>query len=135
MDYRSFVNAHYFIFSNSPGTYDTLMARGVGEVNSEYVYTNISQYDFDVDKLPDRVQLDVNSTNSHYCRTGYIDAYMAEYLAEFFESRERYEIIGSQLVPIILHDSKVTRKRDDENIFSAEFEYEYALNQLIEAEA
>lgn len=135
MDYRSFVNAHLFIFANSVGGYDTLLARGVSELSSEFTYVNIFQFDFDTNLLQDRVQLSANSTDNHTCRTGYIDAPMADYLAEFFESFERYEVIGSKLVPVVLHDSKVIRRRDNENIFYAEFDYEHALNQVIEAEA
>ena len=126
------IGERQFIFANSVGGYDTLLAIGRSETNSEYMYDVVSQQSPGVQALAEKKQLFVNDTDVHTCRTGYFDAQSAEYLAEFFLSTERYEISGSNLIPVVLRNSKVLRKRDSENEYFAEFDYEHALNQKVE---
>lgn len=134
LDYDDHLSDHQFIFANSPGGYDTFVATGIRELNSDFKFVNVSQQNPDVSPLADRKQLSVESSDVLVCRTGFMDAPMAEYMAEFFESSERYEVVGSRLIPIVLRDAKMTRKTDDENMFFIQFEYEHALTQIIEAE-
>lgn len=126
------IGERQFIFANSVGGYDTLLAIGRSETNSEYMYDVVSQQSPGVQALSEKKQLFVNDTDVHTCRTGYFDAQTAEYLAEFFLSTERYEISGSNLIPLVLRNAKVLRKRDSENEYFAEFDYEHALNQKVE---
>lgn len=126
------IGERQFIFANSVGGYDTLLAVGRSETNSEYMYDVVSQQSPGVQALAEKKQLFVNDTDVHTCRTGYFDAQTAEYLAEFFLSTERYEISGSNLIPVVLRNAKVLRRRDSENEYFAEFDYEHALNQKVE---
>lgn len=132
MDYTKSLGKREFLFANSAGGYDTMVATGISELNAEYKYENANQQSPGVQNLPEKTQTFVDDSNTHTCRTGYINAAMAEYLAEFFISPERYEVEGSALIPIVLKDSKIMHKRDSENLFYAEFDYEYALNQKVE---
>ena len=126
------IGQRQFLFSNSVGGYDSLMATGRNELTSNYSYDTVRQQSPGIQALAEKKQLNVDELNIHTCRTGYFNAEMAEYMAEFFLSEERYEISGSTLIPIILENSKVLRKRDSENEFYAEFDYQYALNQKVE---
>jgi hypothetical protein len=126
------IGERQFIFANSVGGYDTLLAVGRSETNSEYMYDVVSQQSPGVQALSEKKQLFVNDTDVHTCRTGYFDAQTAEYLAEFFLSTERYEISGSNLIPLVLRNAKVLRKRDSENEYFAEFDYEHAFNAKVE---
>lgn len=132
LDYSKHLGEHQFIFANSLAGYDTMLATGNTELNSEYQYEVVDQQSPGVLNLPKRKQLRVEDTNTFTCRTGYMSATMADYLAEFFLSNERYEIVGSSLIPIVLFDVKVLRKRDNENIFFAEFTYQHSVEQKVE---
>jgi hypothetical protein len=57
---------------------------------------------------------------------------MAQYMPELFESKERYEVSGSALIPIVMRNGRVLTAKDNENLFYAEFDYEHALNQKVE---
>lgn len=120
------------IFANSAGGYDTLLAYGKNELQSEYDFENVDQQSPGVSNLPEKVQHYSGNKIVRTCRTGYISAEMAQYMPELFESKERYEVSGSALVPIVLLNAKVVTAKDNENLFYAEFEYEYALNQKVE---
>lgn len=132
IDRKAYHGMHQFIFANSVGGYDTLMARGNSELNSAYDYEVADVQSPGIKALPDKRQLFADDTDVMTCRTGFLTKAEAEYIAEFFISHERYEISGSAITPIVLRNAKVLRKRDTENLFFAEFEYEYALNQTVE---
>lgn len=132
VDRNSAIGQRQFLFSNSVGGYDSLLATGRNELTSNYTYDTVRQQSPGIQALAEKKQLNVDELNIHACRTGYFNAEMAEYIAEFFLSEERYEISGSTLIPIILENSKVLRKRDSENEFYAEFDYQHALNQKVE---
>jgi len=134
LDCRSHIGNHQFIFANSAGYYDTFLATGETELNSKFEYDIVKDMSLNLSAYPQKFQFQVTSDHIHTCRSGFFDAGMAEYLSEFFESFERYEIIGSSLVPVVLFNTKILRKRDNENLFSVEFEYMHAVNQKIEAE-
>ena len=134
LDCRSHIGNHQFIFANSAGYYDTFLATGETELNSKFEYDVVKDMSLNLSAYPQKFQFQVTSDHIHTCRSGFFDAGMAEYLSEFFESFERYEIIGSSLVPVVLFNTKILRKRDNENLFSVEFEYMHAVNQKIEAE-
>ncbi len=127
-------NGIQFVFSNSVGGYDTLMATGVNELSSDYEFENVDQQSPGVQNLPEKVQMSVTDKIVRTCRTGYFNTEIAEYIAEFFESDERYEISGSTLIPIVLRNAKILRKKDNEHLFFAEFDCEHALHQKVEIE-
>lgn len=132
VDRKAYPGMHQFLFANSVGGYDTLMALGNSELNSSYDYEVVDQQSPGVQALAEKKQLFVDDVDVHICRTGYMNIDMALYMAEFFMSDERYEISGSTLIPVVLRNTKVLRSRDSENLYYCEFEYEHALNQKVE---
>ncbi|MHC1775723.1 MAG: hypothetical protein AB9834_09950 [Lentimicrobium sp.] len=134
MDYNVHLAEHQFIFANSLAGYDTFMATGISETISEFEITNVDQQSPGVLELPAKKTAFVKHSENITARSGYISGEIANYLAEFFESKEVYEIIGGNLFPVVFHDVKVIRRKDSANLFYAEFEYEYAVNQYVETE-
>lgn len=132
VDRKAYPGMHQFLFANSVGGYDTIMAVGNSELNSSFDYEVIDQQSQGVQALAEKKQLFVDNIDTITCRTGYMSKDMAEYMAEFFLSNERYEITGSNLIPVVLHNTKTLRIRDSENLYYAEFEYEHANNQKVE---
>lgn len=134
LDYRLHIGSHQFIFANSVGYYDTFLATGETELNSSFEYDNVNDCNLDLYASPEKFQFHVTSEHIHTCRSGFISAEMALYMAEFFESFERYEVIGSSLVPVVLFKNKILRARDNEHMFFIEFEYQHAVYQKVETE-
>jgi len=134
MDYNTHLAEHQFIFANSLPGYDTFLATGKAEMVSEFEFTNVDQQSPGILALPAKKTAFVKSKENITARSGYISAEMANYLGEFFESKEVYEIVGSNLYPVVFHDIKILRKKDSASLYFAEFEYEYAVNQYVETE-
>jgi hypothetical protein len=134
MDFNIHLAEHQFIFANSLAGYDTLLCTGISETVSEFEITNVDQQSPGTLALPEKKTAFVKATENITARTGYISAEKANYLSEFFESWEVYEIVGSNLYPLVFHDIKILRKKDSTNLFMAEFSYEYAINQTVESE-
>ncbi|MBW6491865.1 MAG: hypothetical protein K0B15_11805 [Lentimicrobium sp.] len=134
MDYKINLAERQFIFANSLAGYDTFLATGISELTSEYDYINVDQQSPGLLELPNKKTGFIKTSEYITARTGYVSADTIFWLAEFFESKEVYEIIGSNLYQIVFHDSKILRKKDSTNIFFAEFEYEYSIKQYVETE-
>ncbi|MFH1118268.1 MAG: hypothetical protein V1775_00485 [Bacteroidota bacterium] len=134
MDYRRHIGSHQFIFANSIGYYDTFLATGETELNSSFEYDNVNDCSLNLYANPEKFQFRVTSEHIHTCRSGFMSAEMALYMAEFFESFERYEVIGSSLIPVVLFKTKTLRARDNENMFFVEFEYQHTVYQKVETE-
>ena len=49
-----------------------------------------------------------------------------QYITELFNSREIYEIVGREIIPVIPTSRKADIKTDNEFLYSFEFAYEYA---------
>jgi hypothetical protein len=123
---------HEFIFANSVGFYDTLLAKGASELQSEFEYEIVFQQSIGLNTLSEKKTVRVSSKDSVICRSGYMSKDMADYMAELFESTEIYENMGSYLMPLVMKNTKILRNKDSENLYVAEFEYEYAQNEKIE---
>jgi hypothetical protein len=123
---------HEFIFANSVGFYDTLLAKGASELQSEFEYEIVFQQSIGLNTLSEKKTVKVSSKDSVICRSGYMSKDMADYMAELFESTEIYENMGSYLMPLVMKNTKILRNKDSENLYVAEFEYEYAQNEKIE---
>lgn len=122
-----------FIFRNSLGVYDTFLATGAGDTVSEYNYIVVDRARIATAGSAAKQQISLTGKDVHTCRSGFMQKPEAEWMAEFFLSQERYVVETSVCIPIVLHDAKVLRRRDDEQVYFVEFEYENALTQVIEA--
>jgi len=134
MDYTAHEGERQFIFANSLPGYDTFLATGEGQLESEFEYDVVNQQSPGLSELPEKKTAFIKSVDIVKASTGYLSAEMAEYMAEMFESTEVYEIIGTNLYPVIFKNVRIRRKEDNSNLRYFDFEYEYANNQFVEAE-
>jgi len=133
LDYQIPLASHQFIFANSLPGYDTFMATGISELNTEFEFTQVDQASPDLLELPDKRTAFVKATDVVTARSGNLTAEYVQYLAEFFLSKEVYEVLPSGLVPIVFVEVNVLRARDVTNVFNVEFKYQYAVNQFVES--
>jgi len=123
IDRTSHKGDHCFIFANSAGYYDTWLAKGSSDLSSSFEYDVVNQQRVGVTNNQEEAVADVSSADVITCRSGYFNQEFAEYLAEFFESREIYEDMGTYLVPVVINNARILRKKDSETFYSVEFEY------------
>lgn len=123
---------HQFLFANSLPGYDTIVAYGSSELYSTFEYDVVDQQRSGITNNAEQVLAFMKSDDSVICRTGYIDEGTAEWMAEFFESKEIYEVESWGLVPVILLNAKILRKKDGEGLYVVEFEYRKLVTHKVE---
>jgi hypothetical protein len=114
-----------FIFRNSLGGYDIIYLKGISE-NTNEIQRTVGYF-----QTKDAISFsEFNETYkaaSGFLVTHYNDLGAAQrYITELFTSKEIYEIVGREIIPIISESNKVLIKRDNEFLFSFAFEYRYA---------
>ena len=64
--------------------------------------------------------------------TGFLTAAQMQWLSDLLDSTEAYELIHDNLHPIVFRDIILPVVHDGEFQYSADLEYEYAYNEVIE---
>lgn len=114
-----------FIYKNSFGVYDQIMLKGMSESVDE-IQRTVGFFQ-DQDFISDSEFTESYNANSGFLTTQYKNARTAKkYVAELVNSREIFEILGAELIPVIPTSKKVNIIKDDEFLYSFPFEYKYA---------
>ena len=132
LDRSAHQGRHVFIFANSVGYYDTWMAKGSSELYSQFDHDVVQQQRAGITNNAEMASLHVESSDMIACRSGYYNLEFAQYLAEFFESREIYEDMGTYLVPVVINSARILRKKDGEGLYAVEFEYQLLNTHKVE---
>jgi hypothetical protein len=125
IDRRDYYNERSFIFRNSFGCFDILRTTGAGQKDNAFereFYDNTSLRQFNR-KFHERKQYLVEHQESFAVSTGWLTPDELEWMHEILLSEEVYEIVGSYLQPVIITSQKVFFKKDNEYLYSQEFEY------------
>ncbi len=125
LDYTVRTNKRYFIFQNSLGGIDSLRTTGIGVKTNEYNFSTIEEtleVNFTT-KDRRKKQIVSDKTENYKVNTGWLTENQMEYLQEFYLSNNIYEIFNNILIPIVITSKKVEQKKDDEYLFSLDFEY------------
>lgn len=125
LDRNTYNFSRQFIFRNSFGAYDIIMLKGISEQSNE-IQRTVGYF-----QTKDATSFSEYSQNykaaSGFLVTNYTDLSAAQqYITELFNSKEIYEIVGSEIVPVIQSNNKIKINQDNEFLFSFNFEYAYA---------
>ncbi|NHZ86028.1 MAG: hypothetical protein GWP19_09120, partial [Planctomycetia bacterium] len=123
---RTFYNQQrQFIFKNSIGGYDVIMLKGITDSTDE-IQRTVGFFQTE-DIITHSDFKESYSANSGFLITQYKDPKSAKkYIIELINSREIYEILGQEFIPVIPSDKKISITRDDEFLYSFNFNYKYA---------
>jgi len=125
IDRNTYNFGRQFIFKNSLGAYDIMHLKGLSEHNNE-IQRTIGYFD-----TKDQVTYSEFSENykvaSGFVVNSFADLSSAQrYITELINSREIYEIVGKEIVPIVCLNDKLNVNKDKEFLYSFTFEYKYA---------
>jgi len=123
---RTYYNhSRQFIFRNSLGGYDIIVLKGISEHIDEIQRTIGYFQTQDYNTFSEFTEK--FKANSGFISTQFKNAIDAKkYVIDFINSREIYEIVGRNIVPVIAESKKVNIVKDNEFIYSFNFEYKYA---------
>jgi len=125
IDRNEYNYGRQFIFRNSFGAYDIMHMRGKSE-NTNEIKRSIGYFQT-INKTNYSEFTENIKVASGFLVNQYEDIESAKrYIVELFNSKEVYEILGANIVPIIPDTSKVQINRDSDFLFSFIFEYTYA---------
>lgn len=82
--------------------------------------------------LPKKLSWKNTRTDVVKINSGFLSVDGIAWLADLLDTIEAYELNGSRLIPIVLHETKIATRHDGDYQYSAELEYEYAFTQPIE---
>jgi len=125
VDHHTYNYTRQFIFKNSLGGYDMVIMKGFSESNNELQRT--IGYFQTKDEITYSDLKETFSVGSGFMVNQYKSLGDAQrYISELFLSKEIYELVGKEIIPVIPSGKKLTIKKDGEFLFSYGFEYEYA---------
>lgn len=125
IDRSTYNNFRQFIFRNSLGGYDIIALKGISE-NTNEIQRTIGYFETK-DSISHSEFAETYKAASGFVVNHYNDLASAQrYIIELFNSKEIYEIVGREIVPIIQQANKIKLKKDDEFLYSFVFEYNYA---------
>jgi hypothetical protein len=125
----------FFLYRNSWGCYETIWCHGKAEYGKTFDYETAQVY---VPTISTTVKAASKSYGAGYEQTvdistgikGREDAFdgaaYREYLTDFMNSEERYEILGEQFLPIELLVKTEPFGGDTDTIFAQTFKYKYS---------
>lgn len=127
-----FANKRQFIFRNSVGGYDTFIATGTSETESEYENELVSVAPWlgwpgNLKKI-----WRTNFKETIKCNSGFLSKELMSALPQFFLSDDVYEIIDNHIYPIAFVDQSIVRKTDKRGLSSVQFEYMHLQISAIE---
>lgn len=129
VDRNTYNFGRQFIFRNSLGAYDIIYLKGISQQTNELQRT-IGYYQ------SKEINTFSEFNETYKAASGFIinnysnSALARQYVIEFINSREIYEIVGKNIVEITPENSKIKINQDDEFLFSFMFEYRYSKNDL-----
>lgn len=117
--------ARYFLFQNSLGGWDTLRTTGKGSSAFEYERSTASRIPgFDFTDLDHHlIQYQAREDKTITASTGWLTVEEADWIRDFCLSPQVYEIIGQQLIPIVIMSKSARQAKDGENLWFLDFEY------------
>jgi len=125
IDRNTYNNSRHIVFRNSLGGYDIICLKGVSEQNNSIERT-IGYFQTKDDVSNSKFKENFQAA-SGFMLTQYNSVEDARnYITELINSKEIYEIVGKNIIPVIPTSKKFSPKRDGEFLFSFTFEYQYA---------
>lgn len=128
VDVRSLPHTRYFMFLNSLGGYECV--RFTGETIQELSFqrdffdrATMSEYD---ENLILRSQLPPETTRSFKVNTGWISKETVDWMQDFLNSTEVFEIKGNNRYPVVIVQDKIELHRDSITLYSLTVTMEYA---------
>lgn len=133
MDPINHVKQRTFIFSNSLGGFDTLVATGLKErktniqsnVGSVYSYKGYNQME------GKKQVFHTSKENTVKINIGYKGRQHQQFLDEFALAKRKFEIVNGKLIPIILETKSYKSFDEKEEPNDIEFEYSYAFDDKV----
>jgi hypothetical protein len=124
----------HFIYQNGLGAFDTLSCTGLFEqqtkVDREFAERSLA-YTYQSSESS-YIAFGGQERFGRKGSTGFLPAERLAGLREFIASEHIYEIIGTlgnfKAIPVVLKGDSARLVKDDENLHSLEFEYEYAFS-------
>ena len=125
-DYREFEKV--FLFKNSLGAYETLRTTGVHEKENQFEHTiyNKGVTEGELTYFEEANQ-ESFMEETFKANSGWISKDELNWTNDFMMSAERYIIENYQLFKIIVTSKKVFQHRDDEYLYSVEFDFKKSL--------
>jgi hypothetical protein len=131
LDYKYREWEHKFLFRNSFAVYEMARFTGKREKQLEYTFQDgvlISEEAWTSLNAPKR-NFQIIETQKFIINTGWISQEMKNYYRELFLSKEAWEIIGGQLIPVIIRTTKTnTFFKDGETLYNLVIEYDRAFD-------
>lgn len=127
------VDINYYIFANALGDYDTLCCTGelvnlteteksFAETNQDYEH---SISDFKIINYNNKIK------ETRKQSTGFKSKEEIDYLMELFSSKEVYQVINDELVPISITTKSIEKYKSQQFINGFDFEFNYAFTEDI----
>jgi len=127
VDHTYHRNARHYIYANSMGGMDSLMAIGIAD--KEYSIEmeealKLTPYWYTA-RQGTRKNFMIRETQTIKARTGYLDEDEMEFLREFLLSEKKYEIINAHLQEILVNAKTKVSYGENDNLRALAFEYNY----------
>lgn len=131
IEQRDFLDSKQLLYRNSLGSLMPLHLLGQIDTQSDYTFQNISKlsppsYLLDKNIIAENFQEYNEETRKFTAETGFITQYQADRLRDFFLSKQRYEVIDGQLIPIILNSKTIKFYSNKENLISVQIDWQHA---------
>ncbi|MHC1707440.1 MAG: hypothetical protein AB9842_07950 [Bacteroidales bacterium] len=128
VDVRILPHVRYFMFLNSLGGYECVRFTGeqIQELGFERDFfdrSTLTEYD---ENLIPRSQLPPLTTRSFKVNTGWISRETVDWMQDFLNSTEVFEIRGDNRYPVVIIQDKIELRRDSITLYSLTIGMEYA---------
>jgi hypothetical protein len=128
IDVRSLPHVRYFMFLNSLGGFECVRFTGenIQELSFERDFfdrATLSEYD---ENLIPRSQLPPLTTRAFKVNTGWISRLTVDWMQDFLNSTEVFEIRGENRYPVVIVQDKIELRRDSITLYSLTISMEYA---------
>ena len=114
---------------NPFGLWEALLCTGEGETNHELTQDTVAT---DGISFPGTIAWRSEKTDSVKVNTGFLTSEQMTWLADLLDTLEAYEMIENVLHPIILKTIRMQSRHDGNYQYSADIEYEYSFNEVVE---
>ena len=125
-DYRQELHSHLFIWRNSFGMYDMDLFTGAylqGVASEKQVFSLTNNYSFAVTDAPTRVMRSTEVERISASIGWMEDPQRANWLRELLLSREVYEIVDNNLVPVVITSGDVELVTEGKTMHNVQIEY------------
>ncbi|MCP4180777.1 MAG: hypothetical protein GY756_23705 [bacterium] len=129
VDEGHYNNLKQFMFRNSLGAMDFISLKGIGE--SQMKIARKTGFIDNAETIYNSEFQQINKVNSGWLNTSFKNAQTAkQYIIELINSKEAYEVKGSNILKISPSGKKITVSEDDEFLQSFTFEYKYVHTEI-----